>query len=678
MDFTVIQERARGLFRQEAAELLEELEAAILEMEQTNGLQDSLDRVFRVMHTLKGSGATAGLCDLARFLHQVEEIFDFARQGRTPVDRELIDMALRVGDTVRAYLQHSSEEAVAILQEADTWIAPFLAQRLANVGQPEASKPQPGTVLGSSRSIRRYLIRFRPKSQFFLTGADPGMFLEDLRSLGEAQITCLADRLPPLPQIDPEQCYYYWEIDLQSPCDEAAIREVFLFIEEDCELEIIPRQGEANDQPCPPPDVPQTSATTAPQIREPAAIGSNGKSLAKEVRPNAEMLRVSADKLDRLVNMVGELVILRAQLGNACQHLAQPPPELLNATETLSNLTMEMRDLVLNIRMTPIGQTLAKFKRLVRDLSHELGKEADLEIIGAETELDKSILERLTDPLTHLIRNSLDHGLEKPEVREKSGKPRRGTIRLCAEQRGDRVIITVADDGRGLDAERIRAKAVERGIIPPEAGLSEAECIQLIFQPGFSTAQNVTQVSGRGVGLDVVKRQIESLRGKVEVWQQPGQGAQFRLSLPLTLAIIEGLMVDIAGDRYILPLVLARETIELQRTAHSESQRNITGLRGEVIPYLCLRTLFGYPRNSAAVERVVIVEVEEKRLGLVVDEVVGNHQTVLRSLGWLSNKVPVFAGATILGDGQVALIIDVPALIQWNRRQNNASLGLEY
>jgi two-component system chemotaxis sensor kinase CheA len=417
-----------------------------------------------------------------------------------------------------------------------------------------------------------------------------------------------------------------------------------------------------------PPPAPARAAAPAP--REPAAAGAGPR--------QDETLRVSSRKLDNLVNLVGELVILRAQLNDACRLLPEVPPALQSVAESLQRLTSELRDVVLDVRMMPIGDTFNKFQRLTRDMSRELGKEVDLVIQGAATEMDKTVLDQLNDPLVHLVRNCLDHGLEPPAVRVAAGKPPRGTLRLSAEQKGDRVWIRVSDDGRGLDPAKIRAKAIDRGLLAATATPTEAELFQLIFLPGFSTADVVSKLSGRGVGLDVVKKRIELLRGTVELTSRLGQGTEIRLSLPLTLAIIEGLMVGVDGDRYIMPLSAARETIEITRAQRTAgNRRNVVALRGELIPYLRLRELFGFTSEPPDLERVVIIEFEDKRLGLVVDEVLGNHQTVLKTLGWLSHRIQIFSGATVLGDGRAALIFDIAGLVTFAHTRQGAATGME-
>lgn len=667
MNFDEIQQRTRELFRVEAADLLSELETALLELESTPTDTAVIHRVFRVMHTLKGSGATSGYQDLSAFLHHVEDVFNAAREGRVAMTSELIDLTLKIGDTIRRYLAAKPEEAPGLLAAAQ----PNLDALLAFMPGPGNKAPAP-----KKSGDQRLRIRFQPHPHLFATGNDPGTFLDDLRNLGPCSIE-LSDRdLPGLDQLDPEKCYLTWHIEFAAPVSEAAVREVFQFVEGDCDLDLKPVPEAVEDpdadlfidprrDPAPPPVLPSATpaapaavapAEPAPQQPTPSATTKTG--------PSADTLRVSADRLDRLVNLIGELVILKSVVSSTCAEHPEIPPALHAASETLQTLTTQLRDEVLNIRMMQIGQTFAKFRRLTRDLSRELGKQVDLVLEGAETEMDKTILDRLNDPLVHLVRNSLDHGLETPAERTAAGKPPAGTLRLAAHQKGDRVVITVSDDGRGLDAARIRAKAVERGLLAPDANLPPGELFQLVFLPGFSTATTVSALSGRGVGLDVVKRTIEQLRGRIELHSEPGKGAEFRLSLPLTLAIIDGLMVAVGSDRYILPLSAARETIDLPADHRAGSgRRNLVDLRGEFIPYLRLRDLFTYgPPPPNLRERVVIVELEQARLGLVVDEVLGNHQTVIKSLGWIAPEAPVYSGATVLGDGRVALIIDIPAL----------------
>jgi two-component system chemotaxis sensor kinase CheA len=760
-----IQARIREIFRHEAVELVAELEAALLELEQAPAHSGIIGRVFRALHTLKGSGATSGYPELSQFVHRVEDVFFAAREGQIAVSSPIIDHSLEIADTIARYLAAPAQEAAAVLASGQGALAALLSSVPACSRGESAAEP----AAAVAPRQRRFHIRYVPKAHLFETGTDPGLQLDDLRALGSCTVRCIADRLPPIAALAPTECHLGWEIDLETAAGDAAIREVFLFVDGDCELSIVEQPLAASARaPAPsawtigftidertaatpaaldtlflelgklgrhrvlfsPPEIhgrrspgpwrvvletdPGVSedairdafifmSGVAPTLERRGALGSGsepGVALRLETTaPGAaaagaesptpppaanarsgagESLRVSADRLDRLVNMVGELVILRSQVTNACAGMPDVPSQLQSASEGLERLTKELRDVVLEVRMMPIGETFTKFKRLCRDLARDLGKVVELEIAGADTELDKTVLEQLKDPLVHLVRNCLDHGLETPEERVAAGKPPQGTLRLAAEQRGDRVWVTVSDDGRGLDAERIRAKAVARGLIAADAVPAEAEIFQFVFLAGFSTAERVSQVSGRGVGLDVVKRHLEALRGTVEISSRKGQGTEVRLSVPLTLAIIEGLLVGVGGDRYVLPLGIAQETIEIDRRQRERANgRNVVELRGQLVPFLRLREVFDYESTPPDLERAVIVECDDKRLGLVVDEVIGSHQTVLKSLGWLSRHVKAFSGATVMGDGHIGLICDVPALVAYAAEKRGRGLGLE-
>ena len=758
MQFDEIQKRSREIFLIEAADLMRELEAALLELESAPSDTGLINRVFRVMHTLKGSGATSGFQELSNFLHKVEDVYNAARESRLQIDSNIIDLTLKLADTVNRYLASNAAEAPAVL-EGDRDILNALLAYLPQSSAKAAGKD--ATI--KPKLAESFSIYFRPQQDLFRSGNDPGMFLDDLRTLGPCAINCQTESMVSFDAMDPETCYLSWSIEITTAAGEDAIRAVFMFIEGECELRITRNEAPVcNEGDAAPssrvwdigfqttartlssPGVlealwrdlghmgelkivtqPETvngsgpvgrwraQLTTAanqetiasafvflidaePQLSssgspakvgaqtEPATAadttpkkGSNKPDSTGSKSPNGETLRVSAERVDRLVNLVGELVILRSQVSNACALAAHLPPELASAAEALQSLSTEMRDVVLNIRMMPIEQTFSKFRRLVRDLARDLGKDVELVVEGGETEMDKTVLDALADPLMHLVRNSLDHGLEPAEEREDSGKPARGILKLKAEQRGDRVLVCVSDDGRGLNSEKIRTKAIRQGLLAEDARPTESELFQMVFLPGFSTADKVSQVSGRGVGLDVVKRQTEQLRGKVEVRSTLGRGAEFRLSLPLTLAIIEGLMVDVDGERYILPLGIARETIELSRAQRrADNGRNVVELRGELVPYIHLRELFGFSSQPPEVERVVVVEIEDQRIGLVVDKVIGNHQTVLKSLGRMLRSVEIFSGATVLGDGHIALILDVPQLLALQRTKKGNSSGL--
>jgi two-component system chemotaxis sensor kinase CheA len=382
------------------------------------------------------------------------------------------------------------------------------------------------------------------------------------------------------------------------------------------------------------------------------------------------MVRVPAARLDRLVNLVGELVMNQSRLAQVAQSVGLP--EIANPVQEMDRLVAELRDDVLGIRMLPIGSIFGRFRRLVHDLSVELGKEVVLETEGEETELDKSILDQLGDPLVHMIRNSVDHGIESPQKRIEQGKPARGTVRLAALHRGSDVVVSVSDDGGGINRAAVRAKAVSRGMISADAELSDRDLLNLILLPGFSTSQSVTNISGRGVGMDVVKKQIEALRGSLSIVSEEGKGTTMSLSLPLTLAIIEGLIVQVGEDQFIIPMAAITENVELDRAQRARNnRRNVITVRGELVPYIDLRAAFDIEGSRPEIEKVVIVRHDEGRVGLVVDLILGNHQTVLQSLGHFFRNIDVVSGATILGDGRVALIFDIAAVVRYVEKQKN-------
>ena len=517
------------------------------------------------------------------------------------------------------------------------------------------------------------------------------MLLDELRDLGHCDVFAQTRELPSLQDLNPEECHLSWDVVLTTDQNENAISDVFIFVEDICQIKttkvsdestiesdsLLPRLGEILVERG---DVEQETVSKAlsqqPRIGEilvdsgmvsqekvEAAL-SEQKALEKQQNSaKSETVRVPADKLDKLINLVGELVIIQSQLVQVAASL--DAVELTTPVEEVERLTGDLRDIVLNIRMMPIGTTFSRFKRLVRDMSMELGKEIDLVTEGAETEMDKTVIDRLGDPLVHLIRNSIDHGIESPDVRESVGKPRKGTIRLAAVHRGASVVISIEDDGKGLDTEVLRKKAIEKGLIAADAELSEQETQSLIFAPGFSTASKVTNVSGRGVGMDVVKREIDSLRGNVHVSSDVGKGTNIDLSLPLTLAIIDGLLVNIGGQRFVVPLSVVEECLELTSDRYALSKdRNVIQVRGEAIPFVRLREAFGVTGERPDLEETVVVNAHDSRLGIVVDKVLGQHQTVIKSLGSTYKDVEAISGATILGDGTVALILDIMGLLK--------------
>ena len=650
-------EKFAASYREEAAERLVELEATLLELETHPDDADLTARAFRALHTIKGSGAMFGFDDIASFTHELETVFDQLRNGKLSVTRELVGLALEGKDLIRAMLDGALQAGDA---ERERLVA-ALRQLLSRTDEgtapvaPASVDPRPAV---SAEPARTYRVRFKPHAEVFHDGTNPLGLLAELRSLGPCQVVAHTGDIPRLEDLSPEACYVAWEVLVTTEQGANAIRDVFIFVEDRCELRV-----ELVDDAM----TAEAAAVEQKVVRAERA----GREAPAEA---ASSIRVAAEKLDGLVDLVGELVIAQARLTRIASR--RDDPELLSISEDIDRLSAALRDSTLDVRMVPIGTTFNRFKRLVRDLSAELGKDIDLVTEGAETELDKTVIERLGDPLVHLIRNSCDHGVESPAARRAAGKPEQGTVRLSAYHSGASVFIEIRDDGAGLDATAIREKALARGLVEPDVELSEKELFNLVFLPGFSTARQVSSVSGRGVGMDVVKRSIDGLRGTVEIESSRGSGTTIRIKLPLTLAIIDGLLVAVGGASYVLPLSIVEECVELTRDDVARAHGNrLAVVRGELVPYLRLREHFGVQGEQPPIEQIAITSVAGTRYGLVVDEVIGQHQTVIKSLGRMYRGVEGLSGATILGDGTVALIVDVPALVHGLAAPVSASRG---
>ena len=692
-------ESHREAYRAEAYELLAELETSLLALEEDPGDMELIGRVFRALHTIKGSGAMFGFDDIAAFTHDVETVFDLVRNEKLTVTKTLVDLTLRAGDRIRCMLDGSDSG-----DEAGD-ITSALRELIPNPDDPACEVPQTALQAAEEEQVEKtWRIFFRPDRGIFSRGTNPVFLLNELRELGECRVIAHTEAIPDLEDFDPQECHTSWDVILTTRRGIDAIKDVFIFVEDECELaiEVIDELGTGEDESAPRKIgaiLMERGFVSQDDLRE--ALGAQkriGELLVDKglVEPSrvesalaeqehikdvhskhrkeeqASSVRVPAERLDALVNLVGEMVTVQARLSQTVASMDYAG--LLSISEEVERLTAELRDNTMSIRMLPIGTTFSKFKRLVRDLSGELGKDILLVTDGGETELDKTVIERLNDPLVHLIRNCLDHGIERPEVREAAGKPGQGTVHLEAMHSGANVLIRITDDGAGLDADAIRSRAVERGLVAPETELSEKELFSLIFTPGFSTARQVTSISGRGVGMDVVKRSIDALRGTIDVSSQKGMGTTITLKLPLTLAIIDGLLVKVGDGRYVLPLSIVEECVELTREdlagAHG---RHVAHVRGEIVPFILLRERFAIDGNAPEVQQIVITESSGGKVGFVVDQVIGEHQTVIKNMGRVYRDVDAISGATILGDGTVALILDVPKLLQGVEAQESST-----
>ena len=669
MSKTLNADQFKQSFREEGREILVELEAALLELNANRSDLDLVGRVFRALHTLKGSGAMFGFEDLATFTHNLENAFDDVRNGRLEVGSELVDLTLSALDQIRSMLEEGTEGAVAA--DADA-CAEILAKVRHLMGKSEGrsvkqknppDKVDAETTLGvKAGALREWAIHFAPGADFMQNGANPLLLLQELRQLGGLSVRASMAELPPLGEMDPERCYMQWEMVLTTAADRDAIRDVFIFVEDCCEVKIEPAAEHASGLDLiAAPAVSSPARETTGALEDPRA--SSGGRRIYDTPSTASSLRVPAVKLDQFVDLVGELVTVQARLSEiAAKH---DDPELAAVSEEIERLTSSLRENSMNIRMMPIRATFEKFRRLVHDLARDLGKSVELAIEGADTELDKTVIDQLSDPLMHLIRNSMDHGIEAHDLRIARRKRSCATIQLSARHSGASVLITVQDDGGGIDAEAVRDRAVERGLVSADAELSQSETFALLFQPGFSTAKQVTDVSGRGVGMDVVRQRVDSLRGSIDVASKRGEGTSVTLRLPLTLAIIDGLLVSIGEASFVLPLANILECIELTRADIEHANgKHMANVRGEIVPYIRLREHFNISTERPPIEQIMVAATEQGRYGFVVDKVLGNCQTVIKNLGRFYRHVQSVSGATILGNGTVALILDPERLAQ--------------
>lgn len=651
-------------FKEEAAELMVELEQTLLELEKDNNNKDLIGKAFRGLHTIKGSGGMFGYEDLSVFVHDIESVFERIRNGEMQFNKEIADLTLSACDQINAMI--FEERGVKVDDnEVKRIVEIFRKMNLSEEKEEVELKVE--KKLKEKGEPKIYSIYFEPQEDIFSYGNDPIYILKDLNELGETVTVCKLKNEINIESLNPEKLYFYWQIILRSHCSLDTLRDVFIFVEDlanidikeikitgdiskniDDEIEkLLLKKNEIKDS-----DIQQLYT----EVEEKKILKGEGIGVQE-----GKSIRVSSDKLDELVNLVGELVTVQAGLSQLVAGIQNPL--LHTVSEQIERLTWDLRDSTLNIRMLPIGTTFSKFNRLVRDLSKDLKKEVELTTSGAETELDKSIIEKLSDPLVHILRNSIDHGIESPQERIEKGKERKGMIHLAAKQAGGNVIIQITDDGAGINKKAVRDKAIKSGVITEESELSEQELLGLIFKAGFSTSSKITNVSGRGVGMDVVKQAIDNLRGTVEIESTEDEGTTISLKLPLTLAIIDGLLVEVGEDYFVIPLYAIEECVEINADEESKrGNRHFLNIREEIVPYIKLREQFNVKGNNPFIEQVIIVNIEGFRVGFVVDEVKGQHQTVLKSLGGIFKNVEGVSGATILGDGNIALILDIQKL----------------
>jgi two-component system chemotaxis sensor kinase CheA len=670
------------IFRQEASELFEVLEGALLDLGLRPDDRELVDSAFRALHTIKGSGAMFGFDKVAAFTHEFETAFDRVRKGEIKPTEELITVALAAKDYIRALIE-APESTDSIIGDA------ILDDLKRFVGSPASAKTvspaadAPAVPAGRSKG---WQLRLEFETDILRNGSNPLDFLDDLSKIGPCFVVPLTDDVPHLDELEPEYCFLKWDVTLHSDCDKSVIDDVFMFVADEMKLTMAPlthaerpateqtplwHEESAADPAASVEPTGDSETGRAGEISQAAAVRETDAPAAAAERRREEprrgedrgiaTVRVQAERLDELMDRVGELVIAQARLSQLAA--AGSDLSIKMIAEEIERLASSLRDTTMGARMVPIGSLFGRFRRLVHDLSRDLNKPVEFITTGEETELDKTMIECLADPLVHLIRNAIDHGIEDKAARAVAGKPEQGRIELQAVHSGAQVLVTVSDNGGGLNTARIRAKAEEQGLIAPGAAMSDHEIHQFLFHPGFSTAQTISALSGRGVGMDVVKRTIENMRGSIDLSTRPGQGTSVVLRLPLTLAIIEGLLIRVGDARYIIPLSAVEECVELTADDQRSTERSFLNVRGDLVPFLRLREILAMPGVPDRHQKTIIISTGESRVGLVADQIIGNHQTVIKSLSKLHSDVTIFSGATILGDGTAALILDVAQLV---------------
>ncbi len=695
----------------ESRELLEQMEDALLRIEQAQDDPEIINAIFRAAHTIKGSAGLFGLEYIVAFTHVAESVLDKVRGNALHIDPELVALLLESGDHIGTLVEHAAQgdepdadserHGAELIARLNTYLGHRDEQTAAKGGMPVEHAPQIEREGGHSVATDNWHISLRFGKDVLRNGMDPLSFVRYLGTLGRIiRIVTVVEAVPPISQLDAESCHLGFEISFQSDADKATIEGAFEFVRDDCLVHIMPPHSKVAEYLDLIRDLPEEEMKLGEMLVKCGTLTLDElkKALQKQadwqrpigevllenniVRPEVvaaaldkqkqvkdsktvenNLIRVDAEKLDQLINLIGELTI--ASAGTALVAQRAGISELQEAASTLSRLVEEVRDTALTLRMVQIGGTFNRFQRVVRDVSKELGKDIELVISGAETELDKTVVEKIGDPLTHLVRNSMDHGIESAEVRLAGGKPAKGTLRLNAYHDSGSIVIEVGDDGGGLKKEKILQKAIEKGLVAPDANLSDKEIFNLIFEAGFSTADTVSNLSGRGVGMDVVRRNINALRGSIDIESEPGAGTTIRIRLPLTLAIIDGFLVGVGSSSFVIPLDLVVECIELsEEDKYAAEARNYLSLRGQVLPYMRLRDLFDVKGERVRRENVVVVQYGNARAGLVVDTLQGEFQTVIKPMGRIFSHVNGIGGSTILGSGEVALILDVPRLVQ--------------
>lgn len=694
----------KEVFITEAYELLDEMEQKLLAIDVDEPDNEEINAIFRCAHSIKGGAGAFGFSRLIAFTHVAEFLLDAIRNHQIALTRDIIDALLESVDVISAFLAsaQSGEEAVEGIEDE-------LKASLENLNKvngndvveeedeygifDEAALDE--VFASNKRVVRKFSIFFKPEKDLFLSGNEPLFIIKELSRLGEMEYKTDISKLPSLEGLDPLECYISWNISITTDQDISRIKEVFEFVEGECQLDIELLEelqdnsvatavddeaafGLFDDEPAPVKVevTPKGQGVVSKPLVE-KAIGNKNSGKA----PAVSSLRVDIDKIDKMVNMVGEIVITQAMIMQRLKEVPAEYSESLNkGIDELSRYTRDLQEAVMSVRMQPVKSVFSRLPRIVRDISKKLGKKVNIIMQGESTEIDKTVIEQLADPLVHMIRNSVDHGIESPQKRLEKGKPEEGTIVLSADNSGGRILIEIKDDGAGINREKVKQIAIEKGIIAEDANISNEEIDLLIFAPGFSTAAEVTDVSGRGVGMDVVRKNIKDLGGDFEVDNRPGEGLTFLISLPLTLAILDGMIIAVGQEKYIIPINSIIETMQVSRSEINNVKGNdsVINVRGEFIPLVSLSAIFDVQNTAEESSKllVVLVEYARNKLGIIVDELLGQQQVVIKNLEENSDPVEGISGATILGDGNVSLILDI-AQISKMQAANKRALGID-
>ncbi len=683
-------EQLSSVFFDEANELLDNLEEQLLALSDNNGDPETIAAVFRAMHTIKGSSAMFGFNEISTFTHEAESAMDQVRNGVIPVTPELIDLLLKARDHIRSLLDAGIEVSEDVHKLSESLILEFkvyVQSHGGNAMETTSSVKKIEPKKDSDENTSTWRIKFRPSSTIMQNGTRPELLIKELTEFGTATVVPFYNDLPLLSEMDSELCYFSWDVILTTTKTKNDIEDVFIFLDSESKIEIekidllpgennkigeilVSRKDVSQD------DVDEIlkakkqlglmlvekKIVSEEQVRSALAEQQHLKSLDSNGQvqspSSSATLRISSAKLDQLVDLVGELVTFNARLDQ--EAIKNDNVTFKNLSEQCDRIAVMMRDISMGLRMVPVGTLFQKFKRTVHDLSAQLGKKVEMVTVGAETELDKTVIEKLNDPLLHLIRNSVDHGIELPEARIAAGKHPTGTVTLSAKHAGAFINITIKDDGKGLDKDAIREKAIQKKLAKPDDNLSDSEIFNMIFQPGFSTAKQVTSVSGRGVGLDVVKKDLGTLGGTVTTESEPGKGTSFILKIPLTMAIIDGMLVTIGTVTYIVPLNTISECISSSISKEQmEEDFIVTRNHGKDLKSVNLRKFFKIAEPLPDHQEIVSVYDGDEVYGLVVDKILGSQQTVIKPLGPLYGNCTGINSSTILGDGSVALILDI-------------------